>query len=73
MMRSKASKDSSRGFQVSSEISFLISVRKAHPISGQTADLTSKIFCQRELNAPVVKLASDCRIGLVLFLGPVSV
>jgi len=36
MMRSKASKDSSRGFQVSSEINFLISVRKAHPTSGQT-------------------------------------
>ena len=44
MMRSKASKDSSRGFQVSSEISFLISIRKALPTSGQTIDVTSKIF-----------------------------
>ena len=38
MMRSKTSKDSSRGFQVSSEINFLISVRKALSISGQTID-----------------------------------
>jgi len=44
MMRSKASKDSSRGFQVSSEISFLISVRKTLPTSGQTIDVTSKNF-----------------------------
>ena len=35
MMRSKASKDSSCGFQVSSKISFLISVRKVLPTSGQ--------------------------------------
>ena len=52
MTRSKASKDSSRGFQVSSEISFLISVRKVLPTSGQSADLTSKIFWMGELNAP---------------------
>ena len=44
MMRSNASKDSSRGFQVSSKISFLISVRKILLTSGQTVDLTSKIF-----------------------------
>ena len=44
MMRSKASQDSSRGFQVSSEISFLISVRKALPTSRQMVDLTSKNF-----------------------------
>ena len=46
MMRSKASKDSSRGFQVSSEISFLISVRKTLPTSGQTLniDVTTKNF-----------------------------
>ena len=40
MMRSKTSKDPSRGFLVSSEISFLISVRKALPTSGQTIDVT---------------------------------
>ena len=46
MTRSKASKDSSRGFQVSSEISFLISARKAIPTSGQTIVVTfdPKIF-----------------------------
>ena len=44
MMRLKASKDLSRGFQVSSEISFLISVRKVLPTSGQTVDLTTKNF-----------------------------
>jgi hypothetical protein len=42
MTRSKASKDLSRGFQVSSEISFLISVRKVLPTSGQSADLTDR-------------------------------
>ena len=40
MMRSKASKDLSRGFQASSEISFLISAWKALPTSGQTIDVT---------------------------------
>jgi len=40
MMRSKVSKDSSRGFQASSEISFLISTRKALPTSDQTIDVT---------------------------------
>ena len=49
-MRSNASKDSSRGLQVSSEINFLISVRKILPTSGQTVDLTKKIVW--ELNAP---------------------
>ena len=46
MTRSKTSKDSFRGFQVSSEISFLISARKALPTSGQTIDVTfePKIF-----------------------------
>jgi hypothetical protein len=44
MMRLKASKDSSRGFQVSSEISFLISIRKALTTLGQTPDLTCKKF-----------------------------
>ena len=44
MIRSKASKDSSRGFQVSSEISFLISVRKTLPTSGQSADVHAKFF-----------------------------
>ena len=46
MMRSNASKDSSRGFQASSEISFLISTQKALPTSDQTIDVTfeSKIF-----------------------------
>ena len=44
IMRSNASKDSSHSFQVSSEISFLITVRKTLPISGQTVDLTSKNF-----------------------------
>ena len=34
----------SRGFQVSSEISFLISVRKTLPTSSQTIDVTSKNF-----------------------------
>ena len=44
MMRSKASKDSSRGFQASSEINFLISVRKTLPTFGQSLDLTSNFF-----------------------------
>jgi len=44
MTRSKASKDSSRGFQMSSEISFVISIRKTLSTSGQTVDVTSKIF-----------------------------
>ena len=52
MMQSKASKYLSRGFQVSSEISFLISVRKVLPTSGQNVDLTTKIFLVWELNAP---------------------
>ena len=39
MTRSNASKDSSRGFQVSSEISFSISARKILPTSGQTIDV----------------------------------
>ena len=55
MMRSNTSKDSSRGFQVSSEISFLISARKTLPISGQTIDVTSKKFLlgtKRPLNFP---------------------
>jgi len=55
MMRSKASKDSSRGFQVSSEISFLISVRKALPTSGQTVDVTSKFFSVWKSNKAVLK------------------
>ena len=42
MMRLKTSKDSSRGFQVSSEISFLISVRKTLPTFNQTVDVTPK-------------------------------
>ena len=42
MMRSKTSKDLSRGFHVSSEISFLISVRKILPTFGETIDLTKK-------------------------------
>jgi len=46
MTQSKASKDSSRGFQVSSEISFSISARKALPTSGQIIDVIfdPKIF-----------------------------
>ena len=44
MMRSKASKDSSHGFQMSCEISFLISIRKILPTSGQKVELTSKNF-----------------------------
>ena len=54
MIRSKTLKDSSRGFQASSEISFLISVRKTLPISGQTlnTDVTPKNFCFWQLNAP---------------------
>ena len=54
MMRSKASKDSSRGFQVSSEISFLISVRKTLPTSDQTVDVTTKKNFLSELNGPFV-------------------
>ena len=42
MMRLKALKDSSRGFEVSSEISFLINVQKTLPISGQIINVTSK-------------------------------
>ena len=44
MMRSKVSKDSSRGFHMSSEISFLINVQKILLTSDQTIDLTSKNF-----------------------------
>ena len=61
MMRSKASKDSSRGFQVSSEISFLISVRKTLPTSGQTVDLTSKIFSFLELNGLLTNLTWELK------------
>ena len=50
MIRSKASKDSSRGFQVSSEISFLISVQKTLPTFDQTVDVTPKNFFVWELN-----------------------
>ena len=39
-MRSKTSKDSSRSFQASSEISFSISLRKSLPISDQIFDVT---------------------------------
>ena len=49
MMRLKASKDSSHGFQVSSEINFLISIHKDLSTSGQTITVTSKNF---ELNGP---------------------
>ena len=42
MMRSKISKKSSRDFQVSSEISFLISVWKIFPTSDQIIDVTFK-------------------------------
>ena len=44
MMRSKTLKDLSRSFQVSSEISFLISAQKTLPTSGQIIDVTSKNF-----------------------------
>jgi len=57
MMRSKASKDSSRGFQVSSEISFLISVRKILLTSDQTIDLTTKKFLVWKLNGSSIPLA----------------
>ena len=50
MMRSESSKDSSRSFQVSSEISFLISVRKILPTSSQTIDVTLKKILVWELN-----------------------
>ena len=43
MMRSKASKDSSRGFQTNSEITFLINARKTLPTSGQTVDVIFKL------------------------------
>jgi hypothetical protein len=49
MMRPKISKDSSRGFQVNSEISFLISDRKIIRTSDQTIDLTTKIFSEKIL------------------------
>ena len=55
MMRSNASKDSSRSFQMSSEISFLISVRKTLLTSDQTVDVTPKIFFVLELNGPEVR------------------
>ena len=61
MMQSKASKDSSRGFQVSSEISFLISVRKTLPTSGQTVDLTSKFFSFLELNGLLTNLTWELK------------
>ena len=54
MMRSKASKDSSRGFQVSSKISFLINVRKVFPTSGQTVNVTLKKILVWELNGPIM-------------------
>ena len=75
MMRSKASKDSSRGFQVSSEISFLISVRKVLPTSDQIVDLTTKIFLVWELNAPSVSAerARPILLGHSLQMGPASI
>ena len=54
MMRSKASKDSSRGFQESSEISFLISAQNALPTSGQTLMRHTNFFSVRELNGLLV-------------------
>ena len=51
-MRSKASKDSSRGFHVSSEISFLISVRKTLLTFDQSVDVTLKKNLVWELNSP---------------------
>ena len=56
---SKASKDLSRGFQVMSEIIFLISVRKILPTSSQTIDVTSIFFCL-ELNGPIANAAAYC-------------
>ena len=50
MLRSKALKDSSRGFQVSSEISFLISVRKTLPTSGHKSRFDIQKFLFLELN-----------------------
>jgi len=51
MTRSKTSKDSFRGFQMSSEISFLISIRKTFPTSGW-CDI-QKILVW-ELNGPLI-------------------
>jgi len=51
MMRSNTSKDSSRGFQVNSEISFLISARKTIlTSSGQTLTRHPIFFCVWKLN-----------------------
>ena len=44
IIRSNALKDSSRGFYMNSEISFLISVRKTFLISDQIFDVTLKNF-----------------------------
>ena len=70
MMRLKASKNSSRGFQVSSEINFLISVRKTLPTSGQTVDVTHKFFYL----GPKRPLTREEARGIHgLFFDPVSV
>ena len=65
MIRSKASKDSSRGFQISFEISFLISVRKTLSTSGQIVDVTLIIFFVWELNGPLAG-ESDLDYAVVL-------
>ena len=65
MMRSNASKDSSCGFQASSEINFLISARKSLSISGQQLNFKkNRIFkCMHEvLNIKTLQDFSSNRI-----------
>ena len=65
MMRSKASKDSSRSFQTSSEISFLISARKSLLTSGQTFDVT---FVKKTLKKPGTLASQHPRMQQMLLL-----
>ena len=68
MMRSKASKDSSRGFQTNSEITFLINAQKILPMSGQTVDVIFELKIFTNLTPPTRVIKGDS--GSVLALTP---
>ena len=58
MMRSKVLKDSSHSFQMSSEINFLISVRKNPPDIWSNSRFDIQKFSFWELNSPCVVLVN---------------
>ena len=66
MMQSKTSKDSSRGFPVSSEINFLISIRKTLPTLVKQLIWHPKIFIL-ETKQP----QKDANPGMVFAIGPI--